>query len=98
MKQEVLKMSEKFMKYVRELITDVDYVASGYPNDFLEVKMEQELPFRFYCSMQDGDWEEISNAAREQLIGELKDQKSTYSRSDHRYYMLDFHLASLGGL
>lgn len=64
MKQEVLKMSEKFMKYVGELITDVDYVASGYPNDFLEVKMEQELPFRFYCSMQDGDWEEISNAAR----------------------------------
>lgn len=57
-------MSEKFMKYVGELITDVDYVASGYPNDFLEVKMEQELPFRFYCSMQDGDWEEISNAAR----------------------------------
>ena len=64
MKQEVLKMSEQFMKYVGELITDVDYVASGYPNDFLEVKMEQELPFRFYCSMQDGDWEEISNAAR----------------------------------
>jgi len=90
-------MGKKFMKYVGELITDVDYVASGYPKNFLEVKNEQELPFRFYCSMEAEDWEEVSVAARKELIEELKDQKSKYSKSDHRYYILDFHLASLGG-
>ena len=91
-------MGEKFMNYVGELITDVDYVASGYPSDFLEVKTEQELPFRFYCSMKDDAWEEITPEKRQSLIAQFKDQKSTYSRSDQRYYMLDFYVASLGGL
>jgi len=79
-------------------MTDVDYVASGYPKDFLEVKVEQALPFRFYCSMQANDWEEVTSEQRKQLIKQLKDKKSIYSKSDHRYYMLDFYLASLGGL
>ncbi len=88
----------KYVNYIGELITDIDYVAAGYPKDFLEVKGEQELPFHFYCSMKDEDWQEITAEERKSLIQEYKDQKSTYSRSDHRYYMIDFHLASLGGL
>lgn len=91
-------MSEKYLNYVGELMTDVDYIASGYPKDFLEVKVEQALPFRFYCSMQKNDWEEVTPEQRTQLIQQFKDRKSTYSKSDHRYYMLDFYLASLGGI
>jgi hypothetical protein len=91
-------MVEKYLNYVGELMTDVDYVASGYPKDFLEVKVEQALPFRFYCSMQANDWEEVTSEQRNQLIKQLKDKKSIYSKSDHSYYMLDFYLASLGGL
>ncbi len=91
-------MVEKYLNYVGELMKDVDYVASGYPKDFLEVKVEQALPFRFYCSMQANDWEEVTSEQRNRLIKQLKDKKSIYSKSDHRYYMLDFYLASLGGL
>ena len=91
-------MSEKYLNYVGELMTDVDYIASGYPKYFLEVKVEQALPFRFYCIMQENDSEEVTPEQRTQLIQQFKDRKSTYSKSDHRYYMLDFYLVSLGGI
>lgn len=91
-------MSEKYMNYVGELVTDVDYVAAGYPKDYLEVKTEQELPFRFYCSMKEEAWKEVTPSERATLIKEFKDKKSIFSKSDHRYYMIDFYLASLGGL
>ncbi|WP_280738815.1 MULTISPECIES: hypothetical protein [unclassified Enterococcus] len=88
-------MTEKYMNYVGEVLTDVDYHAAGDPTDFLEV-LSEGLPFRLYCRMKENDWEEVTAEERENLINKYKDQKSSYSRSDHRYYVMDFYLASLG--
>ncbi|MBP2098213.1 hypothetical protein [Enterococcus rivorum] len=89
-------MSQKFMNYVGEVLSDVDYHALGKPENFLEVKMDAELPFRLYFRTHENDWETVTEEERLELIQKLKDKKSKYSRSDHRYYSIDFYLASLG--
>lgn len=89
-------MSKKYMNYVGQIISDVDYHALGDPEDFLEVHMDRELPFRIYCRMHDEDWEEVTEEERLELIKKLKDEKSKYSKSDYRFYTVDFYLASLG--
>lgn len=89
-------MSQKFMNYVGEVLSDVDYHALGKPENFLEVKMDAELPFRLYFRTYESDWETVAEEERLGLIKKLKDKKAKYSRSDHRYYSIDFYLASLG--
>lgn len=89
-------MSRKFMNYVGEVLSDVDYNALGKPENFLEVQMDAELPFRLYFRTHESDWETVTEEQRLELIQQLKDTKSKYSRSDHRYYSIDFYLASLG--
>ncbi|WP_086314402.1 hypothetical protein A5821_001969 [Enterococcus sp. 7F3_DIV0205] len=91
-------MSKKYLNYVGEIITDVEYHGLGDPEAFLEVHMDVELPFRLYCRMGNEDWEEVSEQERLELIDQLQDKKSKFSKSDYRFYTLDFYLASLGGL
>ncbi|MBO0469861.1 hypothetical protein JZO66_04845 [Enterococcus sp. DIV0242_7C1] len=91
-------MSKNYLNYVGEIITDVEYHGLGEPKDFLEVHMDVELPFRLYCRTDEKDWEEVTEAQRLELISQLEDTKSKYSKSDYRYYTMDFYLASLGGL
>ncbi|WP_314062254.1 hypothetical protein [uncultured Vagococcus sp.] len=91
-------MSSKYMNYVGDIINDVEYHGMGDPEGFLEIHMEKPLPFRLYCKMADENWEEVSEEERLELIRQLKEKKSMHSRSDYRYYTIDFHLASLGGL
>lgn len=91
-------MSKNYLNYVGEIITDAEYHGLGEPENFLEVHMDVELPFRLYCTMNDKDWEEVNETERLSLINNLEDKKSKYSKSDYRYYTLDFYLASLGAL
>lgn len=91
-------MNKKYLNYVGEIITDVEYHGLGDPKDFLEVHMKVELPFRLYCTMKNEDWEEVSEEKRQTLIEKLRKQKAMYSKSDYRYYTTDFYLASLGAL
>lgn len=91
-------MSKTYLNYVGEIITDVEYHGLGEPEGFLEVHMDVELPFRLYCRMNDADWEAVSENERLELIKELEESKAKYSKSDYRYYTMDFYLASLGGL
>ncbi|MBL1229718.1 hypothetical protein IW492_10795 [Enterococcus sp. BWB1-3] len=89
-------MGKKYMNYVGEILTDAEYHGLGKPENFLEVRMDKELPFRLYCRTHEKDWVEVTEEERLDLIKDLKNKKSMYSKSDYRYYMLDFHLASLG--
>lgn len=91
-------MSAKFMNYVGDIITDVDYHAMGDPDDYMEVHMDKAIPFRLYCGMRNEDWEEVTEEERLALIEKLKNEKAMYSKSDYRFYKVDFLLASLGGL
>ena len=91
-------MNKKYLNYVGEIITDVEYHGLGEPEGFLEVHMEVELPFRLYCRMGEQDWKEVGESERLTLIDQLQDKKSRYSKSDYQFYTLDFYLASLGGL
>lgn len=91
-------MSQKYMNYVGEILTDVDYHGLGKPANFLEVHLDKELPFRLYCRTREEDWEEVTEEQRLALIEKLRDKKSLYSKSDYQYYTFDFQLASLGAL
>lgn len=91
-------MGKKYLNYVGNIVIDSEYHALGEPKDYIEVRVDVDLPFRLYCSSHEEDWEEVSEEERSKLISELKDKKIKYSKSDYRYYIIDFHLASLGAL
>ncbi|WYJ91307.1 hypothetical protein A5888_003075 [Enterococcus sp. 9E7_DIV0242] len=93
-----MNMSKKYMNYVGELLTDVEYHGLGKPKNFMEVHMDVELPFRLYCRTHADDWKEVTEEERASLVEQLEDKKSKYSKNDYRYYMLDFQLASLEAL
>lgn len=89
-------MSGKRLNYVGEILTDVEYHGAGDPDNFLEVRMDVELPFKLYCRTDIKDWEEVTEKESLELVRKYEDTKSKYSKSDYRYYIMDFYLASLG--
>lgn len=87
---------KKYINYIGPILTDAEYHGLGNPNEYLEIHLSDNLPFRIYCKMDDDCWEEVTEERSKELIAELQDKKLKLSRNDYNYYMCDFYLASLG--
>ncbi|NKC68554.1 hypothetical protein [Vagococcus fluvialis] len=86
----------KYFNYVGPILTDTEYHGMGNPPEYLQVKLDNNVPFRIYCKMDDSCWEEVSKDKRLELIEEYSEKKRKLPKSDYRYYSYDFYLSSLG--